>query len=63
MGKCKFSFTIEGLHDVIKQNDPKKGFTIKIDEVLFHYRGDKERVGTVTIEANTLEEAEKESNI
>jgi hypothetical protein len=54
-------FSFDGLHDVIKQKDPKKGSTIKIDEVLFHYRGNKERVGTVTIEANTVEEAEKES--
>lgn len=61
MIKWKFSFPIDGLHDVIKQKDPNKGPTIKIDEVLFHYRGDNERIGTVTIEANTLEEAEKES--
>ncbi|HJS64073.1 MAG TPA: hypothetical protein VJ767_04345 [Nitrososphaeraceae archaeon] len=61
MSKWKFSFPIDGLHDVIKQKDPKKGPIIKIDEVLFHYRGDNERVGTVTIEANTVEEAEKES--
>lgn len=33
MGKWKFSFPIDGLHDVIKQKDPKKGPTIKIDEV------------------------------
>lgn len=61
MGKWKFSFPIDGLHDVIQQKDPKKGPTIKIDEVLFHYREKNERVGTVTIEANTMEEAEKES--
>jgi hypothetical protein len=54
MGKWKFSFPIDGLHDVIQQNDPKKNPTIKIDEV-------NKRVGTVTIETNTLEEAEKES--
>lgn len=50
MGKWKFSFPIDGLHDVIKQKDS----VIKIDEILFHYRGDNERVGTVTIEANTV---------
>jgi hypothetical protein len=61
MGKWKFSFPIDGIYDVIKQKDPKKGPTIKINEVLFHYRGDNERVGTVTIEGNTMEEAEKES--
>jgi hypothetical protein len=61
MGKWKFSFPINGLHDVIKQNDPKKDPTIKFDEVLFHYDEDNKRVGTVTIEANTFEEAEKES--
>jgi hypothetical protein len=61
MGKWRFSFPIDGLHDVIKQKDPKKRPAIKIDEILFHYREDNERVGTVTIEANTLEEAEKES--
>jgi hypothetical protein len=47
MGKWKFSFPIDGLHDVIKQKDPKKRLAIKIDEVLFHYREDNERVGTV----------------
>jgi hypothetical protein len=61
MGKWKFSFPIDGLHDVIQQNDPKKNPTIKIDEVLFHYDEDNKRVGTVTIETNTLEEVEKES--
>ena len=61
MSKWKFSFYIEGLHDVIQLNNPKKGPTINIDEVLFHYREDNEPVGTVTIEANTVEEAEKES--
>jgi hypothetical protein len=61
MGKWKFSFPIDGLHDVIKRKDPKKGSIIKINEVIFHYHGDNERVGTVTIEAKTLEEAEKES--
>jgi hypothetical protein len=61
MDKWRFSFPIDGLHDVIKQKDPKKRPAIKIDEILFHYREDNERVGTVTIEANTLEEAEKES--
>ena len=49
------------LHDVIQQNVPKKGPSIKIDEILFHYREDNERVGTVIIEANTMEDAEKES--
>jgi hypothetical protein len=57
MGKWKFSFPIDGLHDVIKQKD----HTLKIDEVIFHYNEDNKRVGSVTIEANTLEEAEKES--
>ena len=61
MGKWKFSFPIDGLHNVIKQKDPKKGPTINIVEVLFHYRGDNERVGTVIIEANTVKEAEEES--
>jgi hypothetical protein len=61
MGKWKFSFPIDGLHDVIQQNDPKKSPTIQIDEVLFHYDEDNQRVGTVTIEANTMEEAEEES--
>ena len=61
MGKWKFSFPIDGLHDVINQKDPNKGPTIKIDQVLFYYRDSNERVGTVIIEANTMEEAEKES--
>ena len=30
--------------------------------ILFHYRGDNERVGTVTRKDNTVEEAEKETN-
>jgi hypothetical protein len=57
MGKWKFSFPIDGLHDVIQQ----KGSTSNIDEVIFRYRGEKERVGTVIIDANTLKDAEKES--
>ena len=61
MGKWKFSFHIDILHDVIQQKDPIKGPIIKIDEVLFHYREDNEPVGTIIIEANTVEEAEKES--
>jgi hypothetical protein len=61
MGKWKSSIPIDGLNDIIQQNDPKKSSTINIDEVLFHYCDGNERVGTVIIEANTLEEAEKES--
>ena len=42
MGRWKFSFPIDGLHDVIKHKGPKKDPSIKIDEVLFHYREDYE---------------------
>lgn len=57
VGKGKFSFPINGLHDVIKSKDS----TIKIDDVVFHYRGNIERVGTVITEVSTIEAAEKDS--
>jgi hypothetical protein len=57
MGKWKISFPINGLHDVIRQ----KGSEINIDDVIFHYRGDNERVGTVIMEKHTEKEREEES--
>jgi hypothetical protein len=45
----KFSFPINDLHDVIKQEDS----ATNIDGVIFQYRHDNERVGTVTVEAST----------
>jgi hypothetical protein len=57
MGTWKFSFPIHGLHDVIRQESS----AINIDEVIFHYRESKERVGTVTVEADTIQVAEGES--
>ena len=56
MGTWKFSFPINGLHDVIKQDS-----NIDIDGVIFHYRTRNERVGTVTAEGNTEQMAEWES--
>jgi hypothetical protein len=56
--KRKFSFPIEGLHNVIKQENS----AIHIDGTTFHYWGDIGRVGTVTVENNvTFEEAVQES--
>ncbi|MGB7664884.1 MAG: hypothetical protein WBL67_19295 [Nitrososphaeraceae archaeon] len=58
MVKWRFSFPINGLHDVIEQ----KNSTLNIDGIVFHYRGGTERVGTVTTEKNiAVEEAEQES--
>jgi hypothetical protein len=57
MVKWRFSFPINGLHDIIKQIDS----AINIDGVIFHYRGINERIGTVVIEADTVEAAERES--
>ena len=48
MVKWRFSFPINGLHDVIEQ----KNSTLNIDGIVFHYRGGTERVGTVTTEKN-----------
>lgn len=62
MGKWKSSIPIDGLNDIIQQNDPKKSSTINIDEVLFHYCDGNERVGTVITKQILWKKQKKNQN-